>query len=332
MTRWQVLQRNILHLPVAVVKVLSWRTSGALMAGQSRKRERQMAPNVAAVVVAAGRGSRTGGGLPKQYRSIGGEPMIRASLAMMSWHGEVSAVVPVIHPEDAAPFQAASAGLRLCPPVHGGATRQASVRAGLEWLSSNPPDIVLVHDAARPFCSAALVSRAIAVCSKTGAAIPAIDVADTIKTVDGRNHVTGTLERASLRSVQTPQAFAFPALLDAHRRAAKDGKMDFPDDAALAEWAGDLDILVNNAGAIPGGDLLKVDEETWRKAWDLKLFGYINLTRAVYAAMRKKKRGVIVNVLRPKEAGSPPSKICCVCGPFCTTGGSNGARARICWL
>jgi len=65
----------------------------------------------------------------------------------------------------------------------------------------------------------------------------------------------------------------------------------------VAAWAGDLDILVNNAGAIPGGDLLKVDEDTWRKAWDLKVFGYINLTRAVYARMKEKKRGVIVNVI-----------------------------------
>ncbi len=65
----------------------------------------------------------------------------------------------------------------------------------------------------------------------------------------------------------------------------------------LAKWAGDLDILVNNAGAIPGGDLLKVDEDTWRRAWDLKVFGYINLTRAVYAQMKAKKKGVIVNVL-----------------------------------
>jgi NAD(P)-dependent dehydrogenase (short-subunit alcohol dehydrogenase family) len=65
----------------------------------------------------------------------------------------------------------------------------------------------------------------------------------------------------------------------------------------VAAWAGDLDILVNNAGAIPGGDLLKVDEDTWRKAWDLKVFGYINLTRAVYASMKKKGRGVIVNVI-----------------------------------
>jgi NAD(P)-dependent dehydrogenase (short-subunit alcohol dehydrogenase family) len=65
----------------------------------------------------------------------------------------------------------------------------------------------------------------------------------------------------------------------------------------LAEWAGDLDILVNNAGAIPGGDLLKVDEQTWRNAWDLKVFGYINLTRQVYGRMKQKRRGVIVNVI-----------------------------------
>ena len=65
----------------------------------------------------------------------------------------------------------------------------------------------------------------------------------------------------------------------------------------LAEWAGDLDVLVNNAGAIPGGDLLKVDEQAWRSAWDLKVFGYINLTRQVYGRMKHKRRGVIVNVI-----------------------------------
>jgi len=65
----------------------------------------------------------------------------------------------------------------------------------------------------------------------------------------------------------------------------------------IAAWAGDLDILVNNAGAIPGGDLQRVDEDTWRRAWDLKVFGYINLTRAVYASMKARGRGVIVNIL-----------------------------------
>ena len=197
-----------------------------------------MGPSVAAVVVAAGRGLRAGGNLPKQYRELAGEPVIRSSLSLFAWHGQIAAVQTVIHPDDRADYEAAAKGLRLLNPVLGGATRQASVRAGLEALSDRAPDIVLVHDAARPFCSVELVSRAIVACGETGAAIPALEVTDTIKRVDAGGHVAGTIDRASLRAVQTPQAFAFPALLEAHRRAAKEGREDFTDDAALAEWAG----------------------------------------------------------------------------------------------
>ena len=197
-----------------------------------------MGPSVAAVIVAAGRGLRAGGGLPKQYRELAGEPVIRSSLSLFAWHGQIGAVQAVIHPDDRGSYEAAAKGLRLLPPVSGGATRQASVRAGLEALSARAPDIVLVHDAARPFCSAELVSRAIAACGETGAAIPALEVTDTIKRVDAGGHVAGTIDRAQLRAVQTPQAFKFAALLDAHRRAAKEGREDFTDDAALAEWAG----------------------------------------------------------------------------------------------
>ena len=197
-----------------------------------------MGPSVAAVVVAAGRGLRAGGNLPKQYRNLAGEPVIRSSLSLFAWHGQIAAVQSVIHPDDQGSYEAAAKGLRLLPPVFGGATRQASVRAGLEALSARAPDIVLVHDAARPFCSSELVSRAIAACGETGAAIPALPVSDTIKRVDADGRVTATLDRASLRAVQTPQAFAFPALLDAHVRAASEGREDFTDDAALAEWAG----------------------------------------------------------------------------------------------
>jgi 2-C-methyl-D-erythritol 4-phosphate cytidylyltransferase/2-C-methyl-D-erythritol 2,4-cyclodiphosphate synthase len=197
-----------------------------------------MASSVAAVIVAAGRGTRAGGDLPKQYRALAGEPVIRSSLSLFSWHGEIGAAQAVIHPDDVAAYESAAKGLKLMPPVFGGATRQASVRAGLEALSAYGPDIVLVHDAARPFCSPSLVSRAIAACGDTGAAIPGLEVTDTIKTVDASSRVTGTLNRAALRSVQTPQAFAYPALLDAHRRAAAEGRDDFTDDAALVEWAG----------------------------------------------------------------------------------------------
>ncbi len=122
--------------------------------------------------------------------------------------------------------------------MFGGATRQASVRAGLEALAPRKPDIVLIHDAARPFASAGLIARAIAAAEKTGAAIPALPVTDTVKTVDADGHVDKTLDRNTLRLVQTPQGFAFPAILDAHRRAHAKGREDFTDDAALAEWAG----------------------------------------------------------------------------------------------
>ena len=197
-----------------------------------------MTSSVAAVIVAAGRGTRVGGDLPKQYRTLAGEPVIRASLSLFSWHGEIGAVQAVIHRDDVAAYEAAAKGLKVMSPVFGGVTRQASVRAGLEALSANSPDIVLVHDAARPFCSSGLVSRAIAACKQTGAAVPGLEVTDTIKRIDADGLVTGTVNRAELRSVQTPQAFAFPALLEAHRKAAAAGRDDFTDDAALAEWAG----------------------------------------------------------------------------------------------
>jgi 2-C-methyl-D-erythritol 4-phosphate cytidylyltransferase / 2-C-methyl-D-erythritol 2,4-cyclodiphosphate synthase len=197
-----------------------------------------MTVKVAAVVVAAGRGLRAGGDLPKQYRCILGEPMIRPSLAALAGHNGISAVQPVIHGDDASLFQAAVAGIDLLPPVLGGASRQASVRAGLRALERHRPDLVLVHDAARPFASDTLITRAIAAAGMSGAAVPVIAVADTVKTVDATGCVTGTIDRAQLRMVQTPQAFGFAILLDAHQRAAAAGREDFTDDAALAEWAG----------------------------------------------------------------------------------------------
>jgi 2-C-methyl-D-erythritol 4-phosphate cytidylyltransferase/2-C-methyl-D-erythritol 2,4-cyclodiphosphate synthase len=156
----------------------------------------------------------------------------------MLGHPGIALVQAVIHPEDRALFDAASAGFAVLEPVLGGATRQASVRAGLEALRPHAPDLVLVHDAARPFASPALIARGIAAARACGAAIPALPVGDTVKTVDRDGAVTGTIDRAQLRLVQTPQAFSFAALLDAHQRAHAAGREDFTDDAALAEWAG----------------------------------------------------------------------------------------------
>ena len=197
-----------------------------------------MAGSIAAVIVAAGRGHRAGGDLPKQYRHLAGEPVIRPTLAAFLAHPQIAAVQPVIHPDDAKLFAAAAAGLRALPPVHGGATRQASVRAGLEALDGSAPDIVLIHDAARPFLTGDLISRAIIAGKAHGAAVPAVAVADTVKKIDEQDMVTETLDRSRLRMVQTPQAFVFGLIVEAHRRAAAAGLDDFSDDAALAEWAG----------------------------------------------------------------------------------------------
>jgi 2-C-methyl-D-erythritol 4-phosphate cytidylyltransferase / 2-C-methyl-D-erythritol 2,4-cyclodiphosphate synthase len=197
-----------------------------------------MAARVVAVVVAGGRGARAGGEIPKQYMMIAGVPVIRSSLALFAGHAQVDAVQPVIHSDDADLFAAASAGLDVLPPVSGRETRQGSVRSGLEAVGPLNPDIILVHDAARPFASPALVARAIAAAAESAAAVPAMPVSDTVKQVDDTGRVAATLDRSRLVTVQTPQAFAFPPLLDAHRRAAAAGRDDFTDDAALAEWAG----------------------------------------------------------------------------------------------
>lgn len=198
-----------------------------------------MAGSVAAVVVAAGRGHRAGSDVPKQYRTIAGEPVIRPTLAAFLSHPQIATVQPVIHPHDADIFRAVTEGLNdLRPPVWGGTTRQASVRAGLEALSAAAPDVVLIHDAARPFLTAALISRAITAARQHGAAVPAVAIPDTVKKIDNNDTVTETLDRSRLRTVQTPQAFAFDLIVELHRRAAAAGLDDFTDDAALVEWAG----------------------------------------------------------------------------------------------
>ncbi len=195
-------------------------------------------PKTAAIIVAAGRGLRAGGGGPKQYRTIGGRPVIARAMEPFCTHTQIMAVQPITNPDDVARFNDAVAGLRYQPPASGGATRQASVHAGLEALADQSPDIVLIHDAARPFVSPAVIERAIAAAQLTGAAVPVAPVVDTIKVVDDNGHVAATPDRARLRIAQTPQAFRFDVILAAHRRAAAEGRDDFTDDAALAEWAG----------------------------------------------------------------------------------------------
>lgn len=195
--------------------------------------------DIAAVIVAAGRGQRVGGDIPKQYRAIAGEPVIRRTLKTFSSHPQIDVLQPVIHSDDEPLFRGASSDVhKLSKPVAGGATRQISVFAGLQALEASAPELVLVHDAARPFVSGALISRAIKAGKEHGAAVPGVAIADTVKAIDEDAIVRQTLDRSRLRVVQTPQVFAFAAILDAHRRAAAAGRDDFTDDAALIEWAG----------------------------------------------------------------------------------------------
>jgi len=199
---------------------------------------------IAALIVAAGRGSRAGAGLPKQYRCLDRKPVLAHTLNAFSTQPEIARILVVIHPDDAQLYADCldylddDARRKLLPPVPGGATRQASVHAGLVALDAQGCTHLLVHDAARPFVSPALIDRACAALQRYDAVLPGIAVTDTIKRVDASGHVMETPPRAALRAVQTPQAFRLVPLRDAHMRAAAEGRDDFTDDGALMEWAG----------------------------------------------------------------------------------------------
>ncbi len=206
---------------------------------------------IAALIVAAGRGSRAGGEVPKQYAWVGGAPVIVQSLHTFGSLDEVGWVQYVIHPDDADLYrqQLGESWNKLQPPAFGGATRQASVLAGLLALEEHKPDYVLIHDAARPFVSHMTIAKVIASLAKYPCAIAAVPLADTLKRADSSGVVSETIERAGLWRAQTPQGFRFSDILNAHRAAAAAGKHDFTDDAAVAEWAG-LDVaLVEDSAA-----------------------------------------------------------------------------------
>ena len=199
---------------------------------------------VGLVVVAGGRGERLGADRPKQYLGCAERPLIVHTIEALAASFPFSAVTVVIGPGDRALYDEAVAHLTagaaaaLGPPAIGGATRQQSVLAGLEALAAAEPDIVLIHDAARPFPSATLVARAIEAGERCGAAAPGTAMSDTVKRVDVNGRVLSTPPRSALKAVQTPQAFQFPLILAAHRRAAAAGVGDLTDDVAVAEWAG----------------------------------------------------------------------------------------------
>lgn len=207
-----------------------------------------LSTRVSALIVAAGRGSRAGENGPKQYALLGGQPMLSRTIRAFTDHPRVSDVRVVIHADDLPKYEAAIASLGICPgaPIIGGATRQASVRAGLDALAQEPPDVVLIHDAARPLVDGGLIGRVIAALDRADAALPVLPVADTLKR-GANGNVVETIPRDGLYRAQTPQGFRYGEILDAHQAAAKAGRSDFTDDAAIAEWQGIQVALVDGS-------------------------------------------------------------------------------------
>ena len=203
------------------------------------------APDTAAIVVAAGQGLRAGQALPKQFARWRGKPVVRHSVEALARAG-IAPIVVVI-PEGADDMaKAALAGLdvRL---ITGGETRQQSVRSGLEALGRDAPDRVLIHDAARPGLSPAVIERLQAALNGHDGAIPALSMVDSL------THVSGVMmgqpaDRTALRRVQTPQAFRFPAILAAHR--GWPGEANAGDDAQVAQAAGIAVALVEGDEAL----------------------------------------------------------------------------------
>lgn len=189
---------------------------------------------VAVLVVAAGKGERVGGAVPKQYAPLMGKPVLRWTLDAWVRQPNVTAIQVAIGPEQEALYADAVAGLDLRAPIAGGATRQESVRLGLEALADVVPDIVLIHDAARPLVSDRLITAVIASLEAgADAAVPLLPVADTLKKHDGS--AWNTVSRDGLHRAQTPQGFRFAKILRAHRHYAQ---RNVTDDMALAELAG----------------------------------------------------------------------------------------------
>ncbi|MCG6115636.1 MAG: bifunctional 2-C-methyl-D-erythritol 4-phosphate cytidylyltransferase/2-C-methyl-D-erythritol 2,4-cyclodiphosphate synthase [Mesorhizobium sp.] len=198
------------------------------------------AARIGAVIVAAGRGERAGATTegPKQYRLIGGAPVLRHTLRAFLNHPAIAQVAVAIHPDDRDLFDEAMSGLPAkVIAVEGGASRQASTRLAMLALAGRGLDSVLIHDGVRPFVDAALIDRVVEAIGPETGALPCLPVSDTLKMGEA-GLVSRTVDRNGLYAAQTPQGFPFEPILAAHERAHGEGREDFTDDAAIAEWAG----------------------------------------------------------------------------------------------
>lgn len=197
---------------------------------QNAKRQK-----IFALIVAAGESTRMNGGLPKPYQDLYGQSVLRRVVELFREHPLIDGIKVVIRREHHPYYRKAIEGLTIMPCVIGGSSRQESVRLGLEAIAHHQPDLVLVHDVARPMASAELISRIIAALGEHEAIIPTLKIADTIKRVAVGGVVADTISRENLVSVQTPQGFHYETLVNAHKKAR--GR-HFTDDAAVCEFAG----------------------------------------------------------------------------------------------
>lgn len=197
-------------------------------------------PKTVALIVAAGQGSRAGGDVPKQYRTIAGKAVLVHAHEAIAGHGAIDAVFVVV--ADGQQHVARTLLGDEVQVVAGADSRRGSVRAGLEAIdAAGGADIVLIHDAARPFLPAAVVDRLLEALADSEGAIPTLPVADTLVREDGGT-MADTVERAQLHRVQTPQAFRFATILAAHR--GWDEARDATDDAQILRAAGHDVMLV----------------------------------------------------------------------------------------
>jgi 2-C-methyl-D-erythritol 4-phosphate cytidylyltransferase / 2-C-methyl-D-erythritol 2,4-cyclodiphosphate synthase len=237
---------------IAVFVVADTGVSRAHNAGPSVARPMT---RVAALIVAAGRGLRAAansGAGPKQYVPLNGTAMLAHTLKPFIEHARVDIVKVVIHADDLDRYAGAIAALgspaKLLQVAIGGADRQASVHSGLQSLGNSPPSIVMIHDAARPFVSEAMITTLIEAMENNKAAILATQLSDTLKRASAGKMIEETIPRAGLWRAETPQAFRYEQISKVHSQAAREARHDFTDDASMAEWAGIPVKIVESGG------------------------------------------------------------------------------------
>ncbi|MFC1672755.1 bifunctional 2-C-methyl-D-erythritol 4-phosphate cytidylyltransferase/2-C-methyl-D-erythritol 2,4-cyclodiphosphate synthase [Pseudomonadota bacterium] len=212
-----------------------------------------------ALIVAAGRGRRFGGDQPKQYAPLGGQTVLAQTIARFLANPGVDLVRCAIHADDRDLYDAATEGLDLLEPIIGGVTRQDSVRFGLESLQDLGCAKVLIHDAARPFVSDALIDGVIEALDNHAGALPAVAVADTLKRGED-GHITGTVSRENLWRAQTPQGFSFQEILDAHHQFQG---QELTDDTQVFERSGREVVITqgaeDNFKITTGDDLMRAE-------------------------------------------------------------------------